>query len=120
VTDDQIFYHCPGVSKFEESERISEKLLQLLSLRESCLLALRADRRLTRKLTQFFQILYFPLSKTTAEKPFSSPFNISPNNRNFWNVKKSKPQIAREFLEELDPLPLSLDVQKHFNLIIHV
>jgi hypothetical protein len=31
VTDDQIFDHWPGVSNFDESERISEKLLQLLS-----------------------------------------------------------------------------------------
>jgi hypothetical protein len=35
VTDDQIFYHWPGVSNFEESERISDKLLGLLSLTES-------------------------------------------------------------------------------------
>jgi hypothetical protein len=34
------------VSNFEESERISEKLLQLLSFGESRLSALRADRRL--------------------------------------------------------------------------
>jgi hypothetical protein len=31
VTDDHVFYHWLGVSNFEESERIMEKLLQLLS-----------------------------------------------------------------------------------------
>jgi hypothetical protein len=46
VTDDQIFYRWTGVSKLEESEGISEKLLQLLSWRESRRSSRSADRRL--------------------------------------------------------------------------